>query len=521
MKRRDFVKSLAIASAGAPILMNELKIQALGKELFQISDMADDRVLVIIRLNGGNDGLNTVIPRDQYANLTIQRTNGGSNVLIPETSVLTLTNEVGLHPVMTGMQGMYNDGKLGIIQNVGYPEQNRSHFRSMDIWSSGLISAPASTGWLGRNFDNHFPNYPDAYPTAQNPDPFAISMGYEVSSTCQGLMANFSHAVNDPTDVYNLQGSTAIPDASYYGSHIEYLQTLINQANAYGSQINSAATAGNSNAGLYDMNNPLAEQLHHVANMISGGLQSKVYVLNINGFDTHDLQVTIADPEQGMHADLVKRLSDGIASFQADLAMMGIEERVAGMTFSEFGRQIASNASYGTDHGDAAPLFLFGTCLDFQIMGPNPVIGDTVVNQAGVPMQIDFRDVYASVLKDWFGVATTDIQSLFEHTVTFYPLLGACSVGIDEVEELAKDQALIYPNPSAENATVRFVANSEWVKVDVYDLTNKKVAEIYDGNLTQGTHDIKMEVSHLAAGEYVVLIRKDSGTIHTNLVKVE
>lgn len=518
MKRRDFVKSMTIASAGAPIILNDLKIQSVAKQLFQVADMADDRVLVVIRLNGGNDGINTVIPRDQYANMTIQR----NNVLIPELSVLPLTTEVGLHPVMTGMQGMYNDGKLGIIQNVGYPDQNRSHFRSMDIWSSGLINNQATTGWLGRNFDTHFPNYPDAYPNAVNPDPFAISMGYEVSSTCQGLMANFSHAVNDPSDVYNLTSSPAIPDASYYGSHIEYLSTLINQANAFGAQINAAGNAGTSNAGLYDIaNNPLAEQLHHVANMISGGLKSKVYVLNINGFDTHDLQVSVGDTTQGTHADLVKRLSDAIASFQADLAAIGIEERVAGMTFSEFGRQVASNASLGTDHGDAAPLFLFGTCLDFSIMGPNPVIGNSIVNQAGIPMQIDFRDVYASVLKDWFGVATSDIQALFEHTVTFYPLLGACAVGIDEEEELSKDQALIYPNPAAGDATIRFVAGNEWVKIEVYDLMNKKVAEIYDGNLTQGRHDIAMEIGHLAVGEYVVLIRKDSGTVHSSLVKAQ
>jgi len=204
MKRRDFVKNMAIASAGVPIVFKSgIKIQSLAKQMFKVADMADDRVLVVIRLNGGNDGLSTVIPIDQYDNLVIQR----DNVLIPETSILSLTNAVGFHPIMTGMQNMYNDGHLGIIQNVGYPEQNRSHFRSMDIWSSGLIDSPADTGWLGRNFDNHYPNYPDAYPDAQNPDPFAISMGYEVSSTCQGLMANFSHAVVDPTDVYSLTRS--------------------------------------------------------------------------------------------------------------------------------------------------------------------------------------------------------------------------------------------------------------------------------------------------------------------------
>lgn len=519
MKRRDFVRNMTIASAGVPILFkNGIKIQSLSKQMFQPADMASDRVLVIIRLNGGNDGLATVIPRDQYANLVIQR----SNVLIPEPSILPVTNEVGFHPVMTGMQTMFNNGNLGIIQNVGYPEQNRSHFRSMDIWTSGLIDSPANTGWLGRNFDNHYPNYPDAYPDAQNPDPFAISMGYEVSATCQGLMANFSHAVVDPTDVYNLNTSTSVNDGSYYGSHVEYLTTLINQANAYGAQINTAANAGNSDAGLYDIaNNPLAEQLHHVANMIHGGLQTKVYVLNINGFDTHDAQVSSTDPSVGMHADLIWRLSNAISSFQEDLTALGIADRVAGMTFSEFGRQIASNASYGTDHGDAAPMFLFGSCLDFQIMGPNPTVSDTIVNQAGIPMDIDFRDIYASVLRDWFGVSTANIESLFEHTVTFYPLLGACNLSINEEEEISKDQAIIYPNPAGANATVRFASMNEWVKIEVYDMQNRKVLDVYDGNLAQGRRDIPMVTNNLPSGSYVVLIRKESGTVHSTLVRVD
>ena len=259
-------------------------------------------------------------------------------------------------------------------------------------------------------------------------------------------------------------------------------------------------------------------QLQYVAQMISGGLKSKVYVLNINGFDTHDSQVSSTDPTTGLHADLIKQLSDAIAAFQDDLALLGIEERVAGMTFSEFGRQYASNASFGTDHGDAAPLFMFGTCLEFDIYGPNPVVPDTVVNQAGVPMQIDFRDVYASVLKDWFGVASNEIQALFEHTVTYYPLIGACSVGLEE-EELSVEQALIYPNPCSLSSTVRFTAQNEWVKVDVYDLNQRKVVEVYDGNLSQGRHDIKMDIGHLTAGNYLVVIKKESGTVHAKLIK--
>lgn len=516
MKRRDFVRNLALVSAGTPVLLNNMNVQSIGKKLFTVAKNNEDRVLVIIRMNGGNDGLNTVIPRDQYANLTIQR----NNVLIPETDVLALTTEVGLHPKMTGMKTMFDSGTLGIIQNVGYPEQNRSHFRSMDIWTSGLIDSPADTGWLGRYFDNEYPGYPNGYPSGTHPDPFAISLGYEVSATCQGLMANFSHAVNDPFDVYNLNSGGAINDGTYYGDHMEYLTTLINQANAYGQQVNDAANAGTGSlASLYDLSNPLAQQLRYVAQMIDGGLQTNVYILNVNGFDTHNAQVTATSTVDGEHANLLKQISDAVASFQADLEQMNHQGRVAGMTFSEFGRQIASNASLGTDHGDAAPMFLFGACLNTNIMGNNPTISSTVVSQAGIPLEYDFRDIYASILKDWFGVPTAEIQSFFEHTVQYYPILGACNIGIEE-EEMTVAKALVYPNPASTNAKIRFVSENEWVKVDVFDIQHRKVAAVYDGNLTQGEHNISMEINDLPAGEYIVQIKKESGLVHSKMVKL-
>ncbi len=517
MKRREFVRNLALISAGTPILLKEMQFQSIGKPLFGVAKSAEDRVLVIIRMNGGNDGLNTVIPRDQYANLSIQR----SNVLVAEASVLPLTTEVGLHPKMTSMEAMYNNGKLGIVQNVGYPDQNRSHFRSMDIWSSGLINTPPDTGWLGRHLDLEYPGYPTGYPSGVCPDPFAVSLGYEVSSTCQGILANFSQAVEDPFDVYNLSAGGSINDGTYYGDHMEYITTLINQANAYGAQINTAANAGGTSTIPYDLLNPVAKQLSYVAQMIDGGLKSNVYIINVNGFDTHDSQVATTSTEDGNHADLLKQISDAVGWFQDDLAVRNLESRVVGMTFSEFGRQVASNASLGTDHGDAAPLLLFGSCLSTSILGANPVIDSTITNQMGVPMQIDFRDVYASVLKDWFGVGTTEIQSFFEHTVTYYSLVGGCGVGLVEETELASDQAIVFPNPAVNNAQLRFIAKSEWVQIDVHDINQRIVAILYDGNLEEGEHNMPMELGYLAAGSYVISIQKESGNAQVKLVKVE
>ncbi|MES2798626.1 MAG: DUF1501 domain-containing protein [Bacteroidota bacterium] len=516
MKRRNFVRNVSLASVAAPFALNDIKFQAIAKKLFNHSKAADDRVLVIIRLNGGNDGLNTVIPLDQYDNLMVQR----SNVIIPEPAILSITPEVGFHPVMTGMKNMFDAGKLSIIQNVGYPEQNRSHFRSMDIWSTGSLEVSETKGWLGRHMDNEYPNFPDDYPNATYPDPFAISMGYEVSSTCQGLMANFSHAVADPFATVNLQNGSAANDGTYYGSHMEYISTLIAQTNAYGAGINDAANAGDTLSTLYDANNPIANQLQYVAQMISGGLKSKVYILNINGFDTHDGQVLGTDPVLGNHADLLKTLSDAIHAFQDDLALLGIDHRVAGMTFSEFGRQIASNASYGTDHGDAAPMFIFGSCISGGIFGNNPTIDNQIVNQAGVPMQFDFRDVYASILKDWFEVDPSEIQPLFEQTINYIDILSACNLGVEEIEK-ESDAMMVYPNPAVGAITIQFASQNERVRVDIIDMMGREVAVVCDKSIAQDTHKIPFDTGDLNYGEYIVRVTKSSGILTKKLLKVK
>ncbi|MGL5889779.1 MAG: DUF1501 domain-containing protein, partial [Bacteroidia bacterium] len=300
MKRSEFLRMVSVGSLALPSVMQGMKVQPVTQQLFTTSVNAEDRVLILIRLNGGNDGLNTLIPLDQYANLTVQR----PNLLLPQNSLHKITDTLALHPAMGGMENLYNTGRMSIVQNVGYPVQNRSHFRSMDIWSTGMLDSGATTGWMGRHFDANFPGFPAAYPNADQPDPFAITMGYEVSSTCQGLMANFSHAITDPFETYDLDPSAIINDGTYYGSHMEFLATLIDQTNAYGDQILAAATAGNTLSGLYDSNNQLAVQLRYIAQMISGGLKTKVYIVNIDGFDTHDSQVTATDVEAGDHATL-------------------------------------------------------------------------------------------------------------------------------------------------------------------------------------------------------------------------
>lgn len=515
MKRRDFVKNLALASASLPFVSNGFGMQAIGEKLFEFSTGAEDRVLVMIRLNGGNDGLNTVIPIDQYANLMIHR----PEIIIPQNQILSATPEVGFHPAMQGMKNMFSQGKLSVVQNVGYPDQNRSHFRSMDIWTSGSLEVNETRGWLGRYFDSYNPNYPEGYPNATNPHPFAISMGSELTATCQGIAANFSHGVSNPNNSVNLFEGAFENDGSYYGNHVEFVATIIDQTNSFGQVINSAAQAGNNLSTMYDATNSLATKLKHVARMISGGLKTKVYVLSLGGFDTHDNQADATDLTAGVHGGLLKNVSDAIAAFQNDLQLLGLEDRVVGMTFSEFGRQIASNASLGTDHGDAAPLFLFGTCIQAGIIGPNPQVDSSIPDQAGIPMQIDFRDIYASVLKDWFQVPTNDIQQLFSHQIQFYSLVGTCNVGLEE-QTSESSELLIYPNPSSGNATVRVKLEGGSTAISLIDLKGNRVKEFLEQSLSPGIHNIPLDLSDITPGTYLLTIQNNERISTETLIKV-
>ena len=516
MKRRQFIKNVALTSASLPFVSNGFGMQALSQKLFNFSTGAEDRVLVMIRLNGGNDGLNTVIPLDQYANLMMHR----SEIIIPQNQILSVTPEVGFHPQMQGMKGLFDQGKLSVVQNVGYPEQNRSHFRSMDIWTSGSLDVNETRGWLGRYFDSYNPNYPSGYPNVTYPDPFAISMGSEVTATCQGIAANFSHAVSNPNNAVNLYQGGFVNDGSYYGEHVEFVGTIIEQTNSFGQVIHAAAQAGSSLSAMYDPSNNLATQLKYVAQMISGGLKTKVYVLSLGGFDTHDNQADATNLLAGTHRGLLKTVSDAIAAFQDDLQLLGLEQRVVGMTFSEFGRQIESNASLGTDHGDAAPLFLFGTCIQSGIIGPNPTIASSLPDQAGIAMQIDFRDVYASILRDWFQVPTNEVQQLFAHQVQFYSLAGTCNVSLEE-QALANGSMLVYPNPTPSSVHLKVNLEEGRTMGELRDANGATVKMYFDQNFSSGVHTIFCDMDGLASGTYFLVIRNNEKTLLEKVVKMK
>lgn len=504
MKRRQFLQTGSMVSL--PVLFGGLELAAMGKSsLFDILNNDDDRVLVIVRLQGGNDGLNTIIPMDQYASLSQVR----PNLMIAENKVLKLTDKVGIHPGMSGIHNLFNEERLAVIQGVAYPNQNRSHFRSTDIWSTGSDADKfISTGWAGRYLDQAYPGFPDAYPNEDVMDPIAITVGNVVSETCQGSIANFGYTLLNQDSVRLVEETVAAPsDNSCYGQELEYIRTSISQSNSYAMRVMEAFEKGNSIT-EYPADNALANQMKMVAQLISGGLQTKIYVVTLGGFDTHANQVLIGESELGVHATLLERLSGAISAFVEDCNALGIGDRVLGMTFSEFGRQIRANNSFGTDHGTAAPMIVFGNCAAPGVIGQNAEISPDTAPQEGVPMQYDFRSVYASVLIDWFGATQQQVEQVLFKDFQKLPVVRNCSVPSNSSDIDSQDwQVRVYPNPCSDFAVVEFENKDPKVHVSLFDVLGSQLEVYVDRNqLSPGHQSITLPMQNLARGSYYVRI---------------
>ncbi|MFQ3296371.1 MAG: hypothetical protein ACI9JT_000078 [Polaribacter sp.] len=504
LNRRDFIKLSTIASAALPITLSGFPLFANEKPK-EYSFLEDNKnILILVQLQGGNDGLNTVFNLIEYDNLQSVR----SNIIVPENELLTVDGTTQFHPSMAGMQALYAEEKLGIIQNVGYPNQNRSHFRSTDIWNSASSSEEyISSGWIGRFFDAQNPEFPENYPNTENTDPFAITMGSIVSETCQGPNSNFSMVLKDPENPGTALASNEgeIPD-NCYGNVLNFVNNTVKQTNAYADVIKTASNAGDNLSAKYanSNNNELSGKLKNIARLISGGLKTKVYVVQLGGFDNHDNQVIAGATETGKHASLLEELSEAIAAFQDDLNLLGINEKVLGMTYSEFGRRIRSNGSLGTDHGTAAPLFLFGSCAKNQILGTAPEIDTAVDFKEGVQMQFDFRNIYSTILTDWLGGSKSTTNTILFDEFDALPLFKTgCSAALSTNEFLLdKLEISIHPNPAIDYIDIKFFGNNEHVKITLYNTIGAVVRNITNKKYNLSPQIIKADLQGLPKGNY-------------------
>ncbi len=439
MKRRQFLGNAALFSVpmvlqGIPVFAGDGALHPFLQAL--TSPMSScGKILIVIQLNGGNDGLNMIIPLDRYAELTASR----PNILIPQASVLPLNGSVttGMHPSMTGLRDLYNEGKVTIVQGVSYPNPNFSHFQAQDIWFTATSTLPtADTGWLGRQLDTAFPGYPDGYPNAENTDPPAIQIGGALPLALQGTHINMGYNAPNPAALVNVATATPAPaPASDYGTEITFLRMMKDQSNAYAARISAAYNAQATLSTMYPTSgNTLATQLQIVARLIGGGLSTPIYIVNHpDTFDNHVNQVVAGSPLTGNHANSLSKLSVAISAFQNDIGLMNKADKVSGMTFSEFGRRVINNASSGTDHGSGAPVVFFGAGVNPGVIGTSPVLPAVANGNTQVPLQYDFRQLYTSVMQQWLCMSSTESQAVLNGAYASLPIFTPSVVPVQGI----------------------------------------------------------------------------------------
>ena len=505
MKRRDFLKTTVPATI-LPAVIGGFSIKAFGADTplhaLLANSVDTDHVLVIVQLAGGNDGLNMVIPRDEYSAYYNART----NIAIPETSILSLNGfaHTGLHPAMTGMQTLFNDGKLGIVQSVGYPQPNFSHFRATDIFMSAADSSQVLTsGWGGRYLNYEYPNFPNGYPTTSMPDPLGIQIGSVTSLTFQGPSVNMGMSISNPTSFYNLLAGVEDPAPNTpAGKELKFVRLVAKQTQQYGTVVKNAALSVPTQ-GTYPANNSLADQLKIVARLVKGGLKTRVYMVSYGGFDTHSLQVNANDTTIGAHANLLRNISDAIKAFVDDLKGLGVDDRVVGMTFSEFGRRIKSNSSGGTDHGAAYPLILFGKNVNPIVLGTSPTLPVSATVNDNIPMQYDFRSVYASLLENWLCVKNSDLQTIMLQNFQNLPIVNGAACKLLNPNLGGLSLISNYPNPFTQSTVISFKTTGGHTLIQIMDTLGRVISTPIDQDYAQaGTYAVSFNSGALPTGVY-------------------
>ena len=392
--RREFIRRstggglglLAFSSAAPSFLTQSALADAPAPE-------RDRSILVVIQLAGGNDGLNTVVPHTDDNYHRLRPTIGIKDGLIP------INGDLAFHPSCGPLRELYDEGLLSIIQNVGYPNPNRSHFRSTEIWETATSSDEVEReGWLGRFFDNTCTGTP-----VKDTDPTAVHVGDIIP---QSFLAERSHAVFGMKHRGRINGSKDPADIAFekllQADHIEgnasYLQHTM--MNTLVTERRVEKIIGRYKAKSDYPNNNLAQSLKRVAALIHADLETRVYFVSQGGYDTHAGQAY-------KHARLLADLSGAMHAFQKDLSAHKKDDQVMTMTFSEFGRRPSENGSSGTDHGTAAPLFVMGKKINSGLYGNAPDLN--LEHNKDLKFSTDFRSVYGSVLERWLEADSSKV----------------------------------------------------------------------------------------------------------------
>ncbi len=497
MKRREFIQVM-LPLAGLPVVWPlwsfSKPLKRFGPSPYPKNFPDDGRVLVLVQLAGGNDGLNTIIPYNNdlyYANRP--------QLAIPKNEVITLNDEIGLHGSLADFRTLFDQGNLSLVQGVGYPNPNRSHFRSTDIWLTGSDSEDvAETGWLGRYFDLVCPEGEECGTYG----PPAVQIGLTSSLALLGRDQK-GITLQNPVQFYQLvtrlgEGHEPVPGVeprTPAEQELEFLRNTEAAAFQFAREIIEAFESVQNQVPY--PNESLAQQLSIVSRLIAGGLSTRVYIVSIRGFDTHANQA-------GIHATLLLNMGRAITLFEQELHQFGVADRVVGMCFSEFGRRVKQNASQGTDHGTAAPLFLFGAPVRGEIHGAHPSLSD--LEEGDLKHAFDFRQIYATLLQDWL---VADPQAVLGQSFQTLPLLDV-PTSVTDTPKVPESFYLgqNYPNPFNPSTTIEYgVPRATHVTLTIRNALGQRIAVLVDEAKPPGRYQVTWNSNGHASGVYFFTIR--------------
>lgn len=503
--RRSFLQALGLSGMSSMVLANTKIGFATNTQLASaINNVENDNILLIIKLFGGNDGLNMIVPLAQYGVYADAR----PTIKVPENKVLKLNNKYGLPDVMSSLEPMWKEDKFKVIHSVGYENQSRSHFKGTDLWASAEIDSNVQeTGWLGRYYDNVLEDY------VMNPpaSPVAIEIGSTRNITFDGEENKYSYSVANINTLKNiaktgkLYASDNIPDCEY-GDNVSFLRSTYNSSFTYAQKIQEAynsssdytggAAGGYPASGAYGK---LGESLNLIARLIKGNLGTKIYMVTLSGFDTHTSQFN-------KHQGLLNNLADCASYFHEDLTAAGWGDKIMTMAQSEFGRRVAENGSNGTDHGAAGPILLFGEGLGGSgFVGEHSDLSD--LNRGNLKHHTDFRQVYAGLLKNWMCVDPSIVDTYVLGSEFEELDLGfqCTSLSTNEVGSITKGFDVFASFEGYDTVITLNSHKTQHVAITLYDLNGRQISVLENSMVFEGKKmiNINQKVPGLTSGIYI------------------
>jgi len=497
--RRSFIQALGLVGAGSMTMGNAAITATKPSPLsVALSEVDNDNILIIVRLKGGNDGLNTIVPIYDYATYANLR----PTIRHQQSDLINLNADFAIPDYMNSLESIWGEGKMKVVHGVGYPNQNLSHFRSSEIWASTDEVNFEPTGWWGRYFEDLYPDYLINPPE----DPPAIQIGSIGNLVFEGNDSNYSFSVANPAQLANVAENGTVHDVlnipeCVYGDKLLFMRATANTTFIYSQVLNDAYMSAVNNAPYEDKE--LSNQLAIVARMIKGGLSTKVYMVTLNGFDNHANQVND-------HRELLEDLANSVKNFYIDLADGGMDDKVLTMTISEFGRRPYENGSNGTDHGAASPVMLFGSGLEGSgFVGDHPNLTEWDANDNLIPTN-DFRDVYSTVLTDWFCLEPSVVDLiLLNQTYESLDLGLSCeTLSTSDFNNTSR----LFHVPIYKNDRTYIELNmpvTAHVDIKLYDIMGREIGTLANEVFFAGKQSIDVRAnikSRLSYGQYVYRI---------------